>query len=209
MPCLQREIYIDTKIYIQTGLLNYFYHVVFQHYIRKHAYNNAEAADLWAALNEVVGSIHGSPDDMKVGDFADQWTAQMGFPLVTVESFNETHVKLTQERYRKNQNAKDPEKYANPKYGFKWDVPIWYQEGDSSVQLSWLKREEPLYLQLNKPEHFIVINAGRNGFYRQNYDAVGWQKITKQLKDNHQVGLNVNTQSTLLPDRKNPETFIP
>ncbi|VDM67958.1 unnamed protein product [Strongylus vulgaris] len=77
---------------------------------------------------------------MKVGDFADQWTAQMGFPLVTVQTFNSTHVKITQERYKKNPNAGDPEKYANPKYGFKWDIPIWYQEADLAIQLDWLRR---------------------------------------------------------------------
>ncbi|KIH61176.1 hypothetical protein ANCDUO_08560 [Ancylostoma duodenale] len=64
----------------------------------------------------------------------------MGFPIVTVTSFNDTHVKLTQERYKKNTKAKDPEKYSKPKYGFKWEVPIWYQEGKGKVELAWLKR---------------------------------------------------------------------
>lgn len=47
--------------------------------------------------------------------------------------------------------------------------------------------EEPLYLKLSSPDVPIAINAGRNGFYRQNYDVKGWQKISKQLKENHKV----------------------
>ncbi|VDM80167.1 unnamed protein product [Strongylus vulgaris] len=110
------------------------------HYISKFAYSNAEAADLWGAMDEVVHGIEGPYGNMKILDYADQWTSQMGFPLVTVQSFNNTHVKLTQKRYRKNPKAKDPKSYRYPKYGFKWDVPIWYKEGTKALKLAWLKR---------------------------------------------------------------------
>ncbi|VDM79778.1 unnamed protein product [Strongylus vulgaris] len=45
------------------------------HYIKKFAYDNAEAADLWTAFDEVVGGVK-SLDNMKVLDYADEWTSQ-------------------------------------------------------------------------------------------------------------------------------------
>ncbi|KAK6758774.1 hypothetical protein RB195_016165 [Necator americanus] len=163
------------------------YNNAIAHYVAKFAYSNAQVADLWKAMDEVVGNFDGPRGKMTVIDFADPWTTQMGFPIVTVESANATHLKLTQVRYKKNPNAKEQEKYQNPKYGFKWDVPIWYQEGGEDTRLAWLGRDEPLYLKLNNPENPVVINTGRTGFYRQNYDDKGWKKITAQLKQNHKV----------------------
>ncbi|VDM69780.1 unnamed protein product [Strongylus vulgaris] len=109
------------------------------HYVSKFAYKNAQASDLWEAMDEVLGDVSGPNGKLKIAEYADQWTIQMGFPIVTVQC-NSTHAKVTQERYRRNPNAKDPKKYANPKYGFKWEVPIWYQEGGGEVQLAWLGR---------------------------------------------------------------------
>ncbi|VDM77969.1 unnamed protein product [Strongylus vulgaris] len=123
----------------------------------------------------------------------------MGFPLVTVQSFNTTHAKLNQARYRTNPNAKDPKRYRNPKYGFKWDIPIWYQEGNEDVRLTWLKRDEPLYLKLTQPDQPIVINIERNGFYRQNHDSQGWQRIADQLKTNHEV-YSTRTRNAIISD---------
>ncbi|EYB84648.1 hypothetical protein Y032_0312g2162 [Ancylostoma ceylanicum] len=174
------------------------FHKGIAHYVSKFAYKNAQAADLWQAIDEVVENVEGPNGKMKVLEYADQWTAQMGFPIVTVSSFNDTHVKITQERYKKNPKAKDPEKYSRPKYGFKWEVPIWYQEGKEKVQLAWLKREEPLYLK-SKPDEPIAINAERNGFYRQNYDAKGWEKLSKQLHQNHEI-YSTKTRNAIISD---------
>ncbi|VDM67304.1 unnamed protein product, partial [Strongylus vulgaris] len=110
------------------------------HYIKKFAYSNAEAADLWEALDEVVGGIKGPDGNMKVSDYADQWTSQMSFPMVTVDRVDATQVRLTQKRYLKTPKAKDPKEYRNPKYGFKWDLPIWYQIGNGEEKFAWLKR---------------------------------------------------------------------
>ncbi|VDM76212.1 unnamed protein product [Strongylus vulgaris] len=109
------------------------------HYIKKFAYDNAEAADLWTAFDEVVGGVK-SLDNMKVLDYADEWTSQMAFPLVTVERSDSNRVKLTQNRYLKTPKTPDPKRYRNPKYGFKWDIPIWYQAGNGEEKFAWLRR---------------------------------------------------------------------
>ncbi|KHJ96075.1 peptidase family M1 [Oesophagostomum dentatum] len=90
-----------------------------KHYLNKFKYSNAEAMDLWQAIDEKIRDkqIPGPNGNLRIVDYADQWTTQMGYPIVKVEQVNDTHVKVTQERYRKNPKASDPKKYRNPKYG--------------------------------------------------------------------------------------------
>ncbi|KAK6020521.1 hypothetical protein OSTOST_13823, partial [Ostertagia ostertagi] len=112
------------------------------HYLKKFSYGNARATDLWQAFDETVTNVTGPRGGpIKITEFAPQWTTQMGFPMVTVKALNSTTVKITQERYKANKNAVEPEKYRHPKYGFKWDIPLWYQEGtEKEVKRAWLSR---------------------------------------------------------------------
>ncbi|KAK6049531.1 hypothetical protein COOONC_12964 [Cooperia oncophora] len=137
---------------------------------------------------------------MKITEFAYQWTTQMGYPMVTVEAFNATSLKVTQIRYKANKDAQEQEKYRHPKYGFKWDVPLWYQDGyNKEIKRTWLTREEPLYLHVNNDDESVVVNADRYGFYRQNYDVNGWRKIIRQFKENHEV-YSSRTRSGIISD---------
>ncbi|KAK5970416.1 Aminopeptidase N [Trichostrongylus colubriformis] len=169
------------------------------HYLTKFAYGNAEAKDLWQAFDETVKGVKGpGGGPLKVSEFAPQWTTQMGFPLITVETFNSTALKVTQKRFKLNKKALELKKYRNPKYGFKWDVPLWYQEG-KEVKKTWLTRDKPLYLHISDPKTSVVVNADRYAFCRQNYDADGWNKIIKQLHGNHEV-YSPRTRNAILSD---------
>ncbi|ETN72614.1 peptidase family M1 [Necator americanus] len=151
-----------------------------------------KADDLWKAFDEVVEGVEG-PDGRKLNlvDVGGRWSKQMGFPLVTVEHFNSTTLKIKQERYLKNPKAIEPQKYISSNYGYKWDVPLWYQWDDKQLHYKWLKRgahyNEPLYIQMKPKDVPIVINADRRSYLAQNYDAEGWKKIIKQLRENHEV----------------------
>ncbi|KAK5970417.1 hypothetical protein GCK32_003330 [Trichostrongylus colubriformis] len=151
-------------------------------YLRKFSYSNAQASDLWEVFDVVVKDVKGpNGNPLKVTEFAYQWTTQMGFPLT-------------------NKEAQEREKYRHPKYGFKWDVPLWYQEGDNKeIKQTWLPREEPLYLHISDPNASLVVNADRHGFYRQNYDANGWRKIIQTLKNNHKV-YSARTRNAIISD---------
>lgn len=46
--------------------------------------------------------------------------------------------------------------------------------------------DEPLYVEVDQ-EVPIVVNVGRRGYFRQNYDTAGWQKIIEQFKKDHKV----------------------
>ncbi|KJH48909.1 peptidase family M1 [Dictyocaulus viviparus] len=126
----------------------------------------------------------------------------MGYPIVTVECFNSTTFKISQQRYKRNKKAQEPERYRNPIHGFKWDVPIWYQMLNEKVKQVWLKRDEPLYLPIMSPNTCktpMVINADRYGFYRQNYDSNGWMTIIDQLNKKHEV-FSSRTRNAIISD---------
>ncbi len=61
-----------------------------QHYLKKHAYGNAETEDLWKALEEVSGK--------KVGKIMANWTSRPGHPVIRAQGLG-SRVKLTQERF--------------------------------------------------------------------------------------------------------------
>lgn len=71
-------------------------------YLHKHAYNNAETADLFNALQDATGG------KLKVKDIMDTWTRQGGYPVVNVKKSGNKFI-LTQERFLDDQDAKsDP-----------------------------------------------------------------------------------------------------
>ncbi|CAD6195361.1 unnamed protein product [Caenorhabditis auriculariae] len=170
-----------------------------QHYLNLHKYSNAKAADLFEALNEktpesIIGPNGGKLD---VINFAEQWTTQLGYPLLTVTREDENTIKVTQERFKKNKDAVEKPKYRNPKYGFKWDVPVWYQEaGNKEIKFAWLKRDEPLFL---KTKSAVVLNADSFGFYRVNYENAEWKKIGALLVKDHEK-FSAKTRVRLIED---------
>ncbi|KJH50337.1 peptidase family M1 [Dictyocaulus viviparus] len=115
------------------------------HYLKKFSYNNAQAYNLWNTFDEVINDTQGlDGGSMNITEFANQWTTQacalrlnnlIGYPILTVECYNFTTFKITQQRYKKNKKAKEVERYRHPSYGFKWDVPVWYQIADEDVEL--------------------------------------------------------------------------
>ncbi|KAK6046556.1 hypothetical protein COOONC_15938 [Cooperia oncophora] len=156
-----------------------------------------KAAEVSEAFDSITYAKGGSVLTMLkalIGEENFKQAITMGYPVVTVETLNATTLKVTQNRYKKNKDAQEPEKYSNPKYGsalslrFKWDVPLWYQEHDvKDVKRTWLPREQPLYLHVRNTDKPIVVNADRHGFYRQNYDSDGWKKIIGQFNKDHKV----------------------
>ncbi|ETN72615.1 hypothetical protein NECAME_13806 [Necator americanus] len=167
------------------------------HYLKKFSFKNTRANDLWQSFDDIVGGTIG-PDGMKLNmiDFGSQWSKQMGFPLVTVEHLNSTTLKIRQERYMKVPHAVEKQKYRSSNYGYKWDVPLWYQWDNEKMYHKWLKKDEPLYIQMKSSDPPIVINADRRAYFIQNYDDHGWKKIAKQLVKNHEDLLVVSAASS-------------
>ena len=73
-------------------------------YLNKYAYENAETANLFEALQDAVGN------KLNVTAIMDTWTRQEGFPVVNVKKSGNNYT-LTQKRFLDDQDAKsDPSK---------------------------------------------------------------------------------------------------
>jgi puromycin-sensitive aminopeptidase len=128
----------------QTGL---------QHYLKTHAYKNTETTDLWQALSEKSGK--------DVSAFMHNWTAEPGFPVVTLQDGI-----ATQERFY----LVPPKKVATTR----WQVPLLAEPQQKTAVL-----ED----QGAAVESGALLNAGRSGFFRVAYDVESSKAIDAKLAD--------------------------
>ncbi|CAB3398137.1 unnamed protein product [Caenorhabditis bovis] len=148
--------------------------------------------DLFRILEE-----NSSDPKLNITYFALQWTTQIGFPVLNVKRVNETHVTIDQTRFKMNKNITDQPQFSNPRFGFKWDVPIWYQGGESKeIRFDWLSRDEPLIWPVWT---HVVLNSDSFGYYRVNYEEGEFVKIVNQLLKNHEI-YSVITRFRLVED---------
>ena len=62
----------------------------------------------------------------------------MGYPVLNIEKISNTKLRITQERFLKDRNAKDTTKSP---FDYKWDVPItMISDKKNETSLHWLNR---------------------------------------------------------------------
>ncbi|MCI4346839.1 MAG: M1 family metallopeptidase [Thermoplasmata archaeon] len=118
-------------------------------YLRKHAYGNTDAADLWAALED--------GGNRPITKIMQAWLDRPGYPIVSV-AVQGKRLRLTQHRFLY---------LTRPEEGH-WPVPITLQIGKErqSVLL-----DAPA-MELSIPEGApVLLNPDRTGFFRAAYDA--------------------------------------
>ena len=120
-------------------------------YLTKHQYANAEGSDLWNAIGKV--------SRMPISKMMKTWINQVGFPLLEVKRKNSI-VSMTQSRFLL-------EETKNAKKGT-WSIPLVIEEGNQRIKKLMTKKSAKIKLK-NKDRNFI-INSGRTGFYRVQYD---------------------------------------
>jgi len=113
-------------------------------YLKKYAYKNAVASDLWNSLHEVS-------KDKKVKELMKYWISEPGYPLVNVEK-TKTSLKLSQKRYNNNTNQL-------------WPIPISICTEDVCHYKILDKKEETYDIK----EKSIKLNHKQLGFYRAKY----------------------------------------
>lgn len=137
-------------------------------YMKRHAYSNSTAADLWAALGEVSGQ--------PVREMAAGWTEQPGFPLVKVDQLAPKKFRLSQERFTVHQNDPPP---------LTWKVPVrWGSAGKTKSQPNSIRSEllgqSPLEFALPEARS-VKANLGDTGYYRVAYDSELFERLVKNL----------------------------
>jgi len=121
-----------------------------KHYLTLHKYSNAEGRDLWNSIGKVARK--------PVHTMMKTWIDQVGYPVVDVKR-NNSKLSLTQRRF-----LSDGSKTSKNK----WAIPIQIEEGNHENSILMKSRTNTISLK-NKDSNFI-INSGRYGFYRVQYD---------------------------------------
>lgn len=126
-------------------------------YIKAHAFSNATAADLWAALSAASGR--------DVGKIAADWTEQMGFPLVTVsdscDAAGQRTIALAQKRFLLR---------GDDKSGVHWNVPLRVRSGTAGTPQPLLLTADGQRAAAGQCGEPLSVNADALGFYRVAYD---------------------------------------
>ena len=138
-----------------------------KNYLKSFQYQNAKGDDLWKAI--------GKASNMPVISMVNSWLKQPGFPLVEIQQKNSTY-SIKQSRY-----LLEPDK--NHLKG-KWEIPLVIGNQDKITKKIFSKGSADL--KIPKSQCGIIVNQGRNGFYRVKYDQ-GMLLDLKRLVDNKQI----------------------
>jgi puromycin-sensitive aminopeptidase len=130
-----------------------------RHYLKKHAYGNAQTVDLWSSLEQISGK--------RVTEFMQAWTSQSGYPIVYAGEI-ESKPTLLQERFYFNPNTKKADSV--------WPVPLLPSESLEIDTLSDMK------LELKELPAATVLNSGRTGFYRVAYSPEHTTELAKLVE---------------------------
>ena len=123
-----------------------------QKYLKKHEYSNAEGKDLWKS----IGDVAKKPIDKMMKT----WINQVGFPILSVKR-NGQQLSLRQSRYLLEE-TKSSQKGI-------WKIPLIVDEGN--VSTSHILEKKSGIMKLKNKERNFIINSGRTGFYRMDYDS--------------------------------------
>ncbi|XP_027535522.1 thyrotropin-releasing hormone-degrading ectoenzyme isoform X2 [Neopelma chrysocephalum] len=190
-------------------LANFMGHSVFQmglqDYLTIHKYGNAARNDLWNTLSKALKRVGKS---VNIQEVMDQWTLQMGYPVITILG-NETTdniIVISQERFVYDSDAKpkDPSRGDN---SYLWQIPLTIAVGNTSHISS-----EAIIWVSNKSEHhripafeeasWLLGNINQTGYFRVNYDIRNWRLLINQLTRNHEV-ISVSNRASLIDDAFN------
>jgi len=121
-----------------------------KYYLTQHRYSNAEGQDLWKSIGKVA---HKPVDAMMK-----TWIDQVGYPVVGVKR-NNSKVSLTQRRFLSDGSISSKNR---------WAIPIHIEEGNHESSI--LMKTQKSVVSLKNTDSNFIINSGRYGFYRVQYD---------------------------------------
>jgi len=143
-----------------------------RHYLKRHAYSNAETGDLWKALSEVSGK--------NVGKIMANWTSKPGHPLVRVQRAPEGEgdrgqLKLTQSRFFSSPISKKMSKDKT-----NWSIPLLSLRGTSGASdVAILLMDKKT---MNIPNTGAKLNAEEVSLVRVDYPHEYLKKLESAVK---------------------------
>lgn len=145
-----------------------------QAYLKSRAFNGADKEDLFKSLQEAAINDNRLPADLTLSEIMHTWTDQSGFPLVTIQVSNDTHVIFQQQRF-KNHDADDLEGL--------WYVPITVITQEQSqlhnnIPTLWLKKEDIQKEFPHNTSQWLMINSNATGFILLLKTAPNLEKVS-------------------------------
>jgi aminopeptidase N/puromycin-sensitive aminopeptidase len=140
-------------------------------YLQAHAYGNATAENFWNTMAKSTGK----PVDKIMASFIDQ----PGAPMITVRSKcsgNVTNVTLTQQRFFADHATLD----AGSKEV--WHVPVALRAAGSKVAVHEILSSREQTFELPGCASWVLANAGGLGYYRAEYGAEAFGKMSAELE---------------------------
>lgn len=131
-------------------------------YLKRHAYNNTDTVDLWAALEEVSRK--------PVKAFMAAWTGQAGYPIVHA-NFSDGLLSLSQERFYLSPAAQKQETV--------WPIPLLATE--KTLPLTFDRPSMTVSLP-KAPAENIVLNHNRTSFFRATYSDKHLERLATAIK---------------------------
>ncbi|KAF7654812.1 hypothetical protein LDENG_00064510 [Lucifuga dentata] len=150
-------------------------------YLNHFAYGNTVGSDLWHHLQMEV-EANGLTLPRPVNDIMNRWVLQMGFPVVTIDTFTGT---VSQKHF-----LLDPQSNVtvNSPYNYEWLIPVrWMKAGVVQRDAWWLMEETEENVEMKSDGDWILANINVTGYYRVNYDLGNWERLLIQLNTEHQV----------------------
>ena len=157
-----------------------------QHYLKMHAYGNAQTKDLWIALEEISGK--------PVTKVMKNWTSKAGHPVIRIQgTVDRGQLKLTQSRFFSSPISK-----KQTKDNTIWSIPLNGFLMDKKSQVI----DRPKELKLNKDETSFVRVDYPHGYLKGLEDAIKQGKLSAPdrlglIRDTFDLAQNGASQTTL------------
>ncbi|XP_004420347.1 PREDICTED: aminopeptidase Q [Ceratotherium simum simum] len=147
-------------------------------YLETFSYSNAEQDDLWKHFQMAIDDQSKILLPATVKSIMDSWTHQSGFPVITL---NVSTGVMKQEPFYlgkvKNQTLLT--------HNDTWIIPILWIKNGTTQSLVWLDNSSKVFpeMQVSDSDHdWVILNLNMSGYYRVNYDKLGWKKLNQQLE---------------------------
>ncbi|ELK36504.1 Aminopeptidase Q [Myotis davidii] len=152
-------------------------------YLETFSYSNAKQDDLWRHFQMAIDDQSKIVLPATVKSIMDSWTYQSGFPVITL---NVSTGVMKQEPFYlgkvKNQTLLT--------HNDTWIVPVLWMKNGITQSLVWLDKSSKLFpeMQISNFDHdWVILNLNMTGYYRVNYDKLGWKKLNQQLEKDHKA----------------------
>ncbi|XP_071788435.1 aminopeptidase N-like isoform X2 [Asterias amurensis] len=173
------------------------------YYLTERAYGNANSDDLWTVLT-YADEDKGKNDVKKI---MDTWTLQMGYPYVSFTRDSKT-LTAVQKHFLNNPNSTvEDSNFGNQ--GYLWYIYLLYthksDQNYDNPMTEWMNKEPKVEISLGDnymESDWYLVNVNQYGYYRVNYDTQNWERLSKQLEEDHEL-IPIQNRAALIDDAFN------